>query len=104
MDLLDLAINWLNLNRDKIKEIAISEIDYFAPTEEDNKSLSFGFETTWKVIQVIIWNEGYIKILRLIKINDESSITDLKISNPNELLAKLDNLIIEESKGLGNIK
>lgn len=91
--LLSYAIDWFKNNKEKLMEISIGEIDYYPSNGED--SFSFGFEANNFVYQIIIWEKGYIKLLRLDKQIMTEDIENIKIENSKEMNTRLDNFLEE---------
>ncbi|MBL6446735.1 hypothetical protein JMN32_10455 [Fulvivirga sp. 29W222] len=91
--LLIAADNWFRDNRDKLIETSIGEIDYYPPDRDD--SLSFGFEAENFVYQVVIWEEGYIKVLRLDKQTMTEDVENVQARDSKELINRLNDFLME---------
>lgn len=85
--LLNLALDWFKNNKDELLEASIGEIDYYPPNGDD--SFSFGFEGRSFVYQVVIWEEGYIKLLRLNKQTMIENVENIRVNDSTEMWSAL---------------
>lgn len=91
--LLTVATDWFKDNKDKLTDIAVGEIDYYPPNGDD--SFSFGFESKNFVYQIVIWNEGYIKFLRLNKQTMTEEVENTQVKDSNAMVTILNDYLIE---------